>query len=204
MARFRKDEEEEPLELSYLQPEILPVEIMLELLREKGAIGPTCMNDRAKVVELFRLHVTPKPQRPFINNRRGIVLSKLRRRREGNKVEEGLNLNVIDSKRSMPGKRSSSSVSSGVINDASSSAADRLKPPPSCINHERKKIKLGGGTKTGNPVDIQMVRKEQPIIQVKNGTSKRPCELLQDDWSSLHLAHYPGSEAMEQDTTLPH
>lgn len=42
---------------------------------------------------------------------------------------------------------------------SSSDDKERLKPPPSCINAERKKIKLGSSTKTSGDLDFIVIKR---------------------------------------------
>ncbi|KAK3870493.1 hypothetical protein Pcinc_024285 [Petrolisthes cinctipes] len=137
-------EEEKESPISYLQPEILPIEVMKDLLREKG-LSTTLLEetDKTEIVQLFYKHVSPKFQRDYRNNRRGKLLKRMRERKEKKVDDYSWKKMVVESTGKVPTLSSSSSVSL-----ENTPGAERLKPPTSCIDPSRKTIKLGGSTKT--------------------------------------------------------
>ncbi|XP_042881796.1 uncharacterized protein LOC122259239 isoform X2 [Penaeus japonicus] len=94
--------------------------------------------DRGHIISLFHKHVCPKHRRDYRDNRRGKIMIAQRSKREKGSVDEDWKKMVMNSK-----ERSLSSS-----NTSDYASAERLKPPPSCINKERKTIKLGGSNKT--------------------------------------------------------
>ncbi|XP_047478630.1 uncharacterized protein LOC125031746 [Penaeus chinensis] len=131
--------QEEQNALSYMQPEILPIQIMIDVLKERGMKAASLQGtDRGHIICLFHKHVCPKHRRDYRENRRGKIMMAQRSKREKGSVDENWKKMVMDSKER--------SLSSSNASDYAS--AERLKPPPSCINTERKTIKLGGSNKT--------------------------------------------------------
>lgn len=129
-------------EIIYLQPEILPVQVMLDVLSKRG-MKPASLQlaERAHIIALFHKYVSPKHQREYRDNRRGKILTKMRRKLEKKSSEEDWQKLVMESK-------TSSLLSSTNVVLGDSAARERLKPPPSCINSDRKKITLGTATKS--------------------------------------------------------
>ncbi|KAK4292970.1 hypothetical protein Pmani_034293 [Petrolisthes manimaculis] len=136
-------EDEKESSISYLQPEILPIEVMKDLLREKG-LSTTLLEktDKTEVIQLFYKHVSPKFQRDYRNNRRGKLLKRMRERKEKKVDDCSWKKMVVESTGKAP------SLSSSSVSLENTPGAERLKPPPSCIDPSRKTIKLGGSTKT--------------------------------------------------------
>ncbi|KAG7162755.1 putative Developmental protein-like, partial [Homarus americanus] len=148
--------EEKQEKLSYLQPEILQMQVMVDLLKERGVKSPGLQQaDRARIIALFYKYVSPKHQREYRDNRRGKILTKMREKRERKTEVEDWQKLVMESK-----GRSSLLSSTNTIEGDSAAAGERLKPPPSCINPERKVIKLSGTAKTsGSSLDFIVIKR---------------------------------------------
>ncbi|KAJ8314469.1 hypothetical protein KUTeg_006619, partial [Tegillarca granosa] len=103
--------------------------------------------DKEYLIELFYRYVIPKPQRKYRLNRRGKLMTKkqiiMAKKRKITSPDEG----EPPEKKSTGDGNNSRFMSS--FKDPSSH--DRLKPPPSCINFERKKIKLSSSTSSSKP-----------------------------------------------------
>ncbi|XP_068211521.1 ashwin-like [Palaemon carinicauda] len=120
-------EEEKKNEISYMQPEILPVQFMETILKERGISSSALLNaDRKTIVKIFYKHISPKYQREYRENRRGKILKKARQKRERKIDSEDWKKLVIDPK----DIKSSSQYTSKHSSSYGSSSRDRLKPPP--------------------------------------------------------------------------
>ncbi|XP_071531091.1 uncharacterized protein [Panulirus ornatus] len=161
MARRGKVEvtvEEKQNEVSYLQPEILPVQVMVDVLKERGMKSATLQQvDRAQIIAMFYKHVSPKHQRDYRDNRRGKILKKIRQRREIKTKDEDWKKLVVESKDKVESKDRPLVSTDAAL--SSSAGKERLKPPPSCINSERKKIKLRGSAKTSGDLDFIVIKR---------------------------------------------
>ncbi|KAK7025484.1 hypothetical protein SK128_011680 [Halocaridina rubra] len=91
--------EEKKNEISFLQPEILPLHIMENILKQRG-FSPALIakTDRRDVIKYFYKHISPKFQRDYRDNRRGKILKKMRARRERKIAEDDWQSMLIDSK----------------------------------------------------------------------------------------------------------
>ncbi|XP_064092265.1 uncharacterized protein LOC135205483 [Macrobrachium nipponense] len=133
-GRFRNitfdtpEEEEKKNEISYMQPEILPVQFMETILKERGISSSLLVNaDRKTIVKIFYKHISPKYQRDYRENRRGKILKRARQKRERKIESEDWKKLIIDPK----DIKSSSHYSSSKYSSHGNSSRDRLKPPPS-------------------------------------------------------------------------
>lgn len=111
-----------------MQPEILPVQFMETILKERGIGASLLVNaDRKTIVKIFYKHISPKYQREYRENRRGKILKRARQKRERKIESEDWKKLLIDPK----DIKSSSHYSSSKYSSHGSSSRDRLKPPPS-------------------------------------------------------------------------
>ncbi|KAK8376205.1 hypothetical protein O3P69_008718 [Scylla paramamosain] len=159
---------EEPQKLSYLQPEILPVQVMVDVLKERG-IKPAILQqaDRLKIIHLFYKYVSPKYQRDCRDNRRGKLMKKIRERKAIHLKDEDWKMLVLESK----GKIFPNLSTKTTVNNE----GERLKPPPSCINTERKIIKLGSVTKTSSStgLDFLIIKKDDSDVTEDKESNKK-------------------------------
>lgn len=129
--------------VSYMQPEILTLSFMLELL-EKCHVHSSCLTGKSEdeIQTLFLEHVTPKPQRHYRATRVGKVLSAMQDKYGCSPIPDWQK-QVIESSGSSSALQPRTNLASLL---PATAASDRLKPPvESLINTERKIIKLGGG-----------------------------------------------------------
>ncbi|XP_045113082.1 uncharacterized protein LOC123505615 isoform X2 [Portunus trituberculatus] len=158
---------EEAQKLNYLQPEILPVQVMVDVLKERG-IKPAILQqaERLKIIHLFYKYVSPKYQRDCRNNHRGKLLKKIRESKATHLKDEDWKMLVVESKGNI---FPSLSTKSTVNNDG-----ERLKPPPSCINTERKIIKLGSVSKTSSTgLDFLIIKKDDSEVSEDKESNKK-------------------------------
>ncbi|XP_069170210.1 uncharacterized protein [Procambarus clarkii] len=162
-------------QISYLQPEILPVEVMLDVLKKRGIKSANLHQaERAHIITLFHKYVSPKHQREYRDNRRGKILTKMRRKLEKDSGEEDWKKLVMES------KDRSSLISSTNVVLGDSAARERLKPPPSTINSDRKKIKLAATANTsGTTLDFIVIKRrssEDSELSSSNKLQRLPQE----------------------------
>ncbi|PSN33924.1 hypothetical protein C0J52_19324 [Blattella germanica] len=113
-----------------------------------------CSMSKEQLVELFHRVAVPLPQRKYKENRRGKLLTKMRRKQErSNRKEE-----PAQHKSNITYGFSEASTSHRLeLHNNSHQSGDRLKPPPDAINFERKKIRLNSKS-SSDSVDLEDVR----------------------------------------------
>ncbi|ELT95398.1 hypothetical protein CAPTEDRAFT_208672 [Capitella teleta] len=148
MTGEEKPNESDALEM--LQPEIMAPEAILGLIKENNVkLERESELSKDELVELFYKHVAPQPQRKYRKNRGGqkltmnqVALDKHKRKHsDENSVERYSHLHALTSAHSSL----ASPKKSGLITTFDIPTVERLKPPPSAINMQRKTIKLSGG-----------------------------------------------------------
>lgn len=121
----------------FLQPELLNETALKQILELKCVKLPNVnAMSKAQLVEIFYRVAVPLPQRKYKDNRRGRLLTKMRRKQERSRQKT----ETAEKKSSITYGFSEASTSRG------HGTADRLKPPPDTINFERKKIKLSSSS----------------------------------------------------------
>ncbi|KAJ9591940.1 hypothetical protein L9F63_001542, partial [Diploptera punctata] len=110
---------------------------------------------KEQLVELFHRIAVPLPQRNYKDNRRGKLLTKLRRKQEriiqkAETMQEKSNVTYGFS------ESSNSLQQTSCISFNSHRTGDRLKPPPDSINFERKTIRLN--SKSSDSIDLENIR----------------------------------------------
>ncbi|XP_050686760.1 uncharacterized protein LOC126980675 [Eriocheir sinensis] len=150
----REAQDEEPRTLSCLQPEILPVQIMIDVLQERGMKAAVLQQaDREKIIHLFYKYITPKYQRDCRDNRRGRLMKKIRERKAIRLKDDDWKTLVTESK-----SKTSLGLSTKLV---ANNGGERLKPPPSCINTEKKVIKLGATAKaSAGDLDFVIIKRK--------------------------------------------
>ncbi|XP_023727696.1 ashwin isoform X2 [Cryptotermes secundus] len=135
-----------------LQPELLN-ETALKQILELRCVKLQNMNSmsKAQLVEIFYRIATPLPQRIYKDNRRGRLLTKMRRKQERSRKKA----EIIEKKSSISYGFSEASTSH---EHGSHSTGDRLKPPPDTVHFEHKKIKLNSSSGSDDLKSIQMKR----------------------------------------------
>ncbi|XP_041352471.1 ashwin-like [Gigantopelta aegis] len=138
-----------PSEIDWLYPELLTKDGLILILSQRyiqdANLGEL---DKQDLLDLYYKYIIPLPQRKYRPNRRGremtkkqIILAK-KRRLEWKDSEEP------------PAKKKSDIASSRFMSSFDpSSSQSRLKPPPSCVNFDKKVVKLGSGTKLSSPTN---------------------------------------------------
>ncbi|XP_045113085.1 uncharacterized protein LOC123505615 isoform X3 [Portunus trituberculatus] len=122
--------------------------------------------ERLKIIHLFYKYVSPKYQRDCRNNHRGKLLKKIRESKATHLKDEDWKMLVVESKGNI---FPSLSTKSTVNNDG-----ERLKPPPSCINTERKIIKLGSVSKTSSTgLDFLIIKKDDSEVSEDKESNKK-------------------------------
>ncbi|KAL8578092.1 hypothetical protein ACOMHN_055412 [Nucella lapillus] len=127
--------------VDWLYPELLSKEGLTEILQRFVKLPDDIESiSRDDLLDLYYQFVIPQPQRKYRQNRRGrdmarkqIVQNKKRKITGPDFTEPSV-------------KKSTAEPSSRLLTsfEAGPPAGDRLKPPPSCINFDKKVIKLGG------------------------------------------------------------
>lgn len=133
-----------------LQPELLS-ETALKQILELRCMKLQNMNSmsKAQLVEIFYRVAAPLPQRNYKDNRRGRLLTKMRRKQERSREK----IETIEKKSSITYGFNEASTSH---EHGSHSTGDRLKPPPDTKNFEHKKIKLNFSSSRSN--DLESIR----------------------------------------------
>ncbi|XP_060068363.1 ashwin-like [Ylistrum balloti] len=135
----------------WLYPELMAKEGLLDILRQRYVSHPDIERlEKEELVELYYKYVIPLPQRKYRMNRRGremtrkqILLAKKR------KITAPDDTEPVKKKQYEDSTVNSRLISS--FNDPSK--GERLKPPPSCIDFNKKTIKLGSGPKSSPTQD---------------------------------------------------
>ncbi|XP_056014095.1 uncharacterized protein LOC125673838 isoform X2 [Ostrea edulis] len=98
--------------------------------------------DKDQLVDLYYTYIIPLPQRTYRNNRRGREMTRRQiaqaKKRKSSSVETG-----SSDKKKM---KSADSESRFLTPYNLPLSGERIKPPPSCIDFGKKKIKLGSGS----------------------------------------------------------
>ncbi|KDR22614.1 ashwin-like [Zootermopsis nevadensis] len=134
-----------------LQPELLN-ETALKQILESRCVKLQNLNflSKAQLVKIFYQVAVPLPQREYKDNRRGKLLTRLRRKQE-----------INSQKTDDSGKKSS--ITCG-FSEASTShglhgTGVRLKPPPDTINFEHKKIKLRSSSSRSDDLESIQIKR---------------------------------------------
>ncbi|XP_045195614.2 ashwin-like [Mercenaria mercenaria] len=133
-------------QFDWLYPDLIPRNELISILKQRYIKTESLeLLDKDELVELYNKYIIPLPQRKYRVNRRGqemskkqVIASKKRRLASSDEASD----DQPKSKRRSAGNLLTS------FDLPSSGTGDRLKPPPSCINFEKKKIKLNNSSKT--------------------------------------------------------
>uniref|UniRef100_A0A1B6MAC6 Uncharacterized protein n=1 Tax=Graphocephala atropunctata TaxID=36148 RepID=A0A1B6MAC6_9HEMI len=146
--------------LKLIQPDLMPVEELVDVLRERS-VPPDLLNQQKdQLVSLFRRVALPLPQREHRQNYRGILLTKLQKKAERLKISTSPTKDTKSYTVGISGKPSLSECSKedNVMND-------RLKPPPDLINYQRKTIRLkrisGASEQSSSELDKIVIKKHK-------------------------------------------
>lgn len=134
----------------FLQPELLNETALKQILELRCVKLPNMKAmSKAQLVEIFYRVAVPLPQRKYKDNRRGRLLTRMRRKQER-------------SRQKTETAEKKSSITYG-FSEASTShrhgTADRLKPPPDTINFERKKIKLSSSSSRSDDLESIQIKR---------------------------------------------
>ncbi|XP_035828372.1 uncharacterized protein LOC101860928 [Aplysia californica] len=144
----------QPPDIDWLYPDLLSRDGLIYILKQRY-IQPGGSDldslDKEELVELYNRYILPLPQRKYRNNRRGremtkkqIILAKKRNIAASDDDDE-----------SQPSNKNSMQCppSKGLVNSFGLPGS-RLKPPPSCIDFNRKVVKLSSAKKNSTvPMD---------------------------------------------------
>ncbi|GLH07152.1 Uncharacterized protein GBIM_12681 [Gryllus bimaculatus] len=159
-------------DIIFLQPHLLTKASLIHVLEQK------CMNlkhlqvmRKDNLVELFQRIALPLPQRKYRQNRRGKLMTKLQKKREGHmkkpqETHSGVSIGFGEASSAQP------RVGLGI--------GDRLKPPPDAVNFERRKIRLTSGSNKSSDLDH---------IQIKRRKSDSENGLIEDDKQGTNREH---------------
>ncbi|XP_060584673.1 ashwin-like [Ruditapes philippinarum] len=138
-------ESEEVKQIDWMYPDLMPRDELVSILKQRYIKTESLeLLNKDELVELYNEYIIPLPQRKYRPNRRGremtkkqIIASKKRRLESSDEASDDQPKN----------KRRSTGNLLTSFDLPASGTGDRLKPPPSCINFEKKKIKLSNSTK---------------------------------------------------------
>ncbi|KAK3582037.1 hypothetical protein CHS0354_025643 [Potamilus streckersoni] len=122
-----------------LYPEILSHSDIVNLFKQRCIkVDGLEKLEKHKLVELFYRYILPLPQRKYRLNRRGRLMTK-------NQIQLAKKRKLSSTTTQDEGEPVLKKKSSGLLNsfDLGSSSSERIKNPVTCINMERKTIKLG-------------------------------------------------------------
>ncbi|XP_054271177.1 ashwin-like [Macrosteles quadrilineatus] len=150
--------------LKLIQPELLSVEELENILKERSVPSSKLPQSKDELVSLFKTVAFPLPQREFRENYRGLMQS--RKKAERKRI---CLASVSEHKSFTFGVNEASSSTRHPIEQKS----DRLKPPPDSINHERKKIRLSSNNSTD--LDKIVIKKRKPSERSDSVEDKQYC-----------------------------
>lgn len=129
----------------WLYPELLSQDRLVEILRQRY-IRRTDLEQLQKdeLVDLYYKFIIPLPQRTYRQNRRGQEMTRRQATMENQRVTSSQGEENSDRKR----MRNSGPESRFLTSYNLPSTGERIKPPPSCIDFGKKKIKLSSGSAT--------------------------------------------------------
>lgn len=132
-------------QFDWLYPDLIPKQELISILRKRYIKADSLeMLDKDELVELYNKYILPLPQRKYRVNRRGQQMTKKQVLAEKKRRLESSEENKDDQPKT---KRRTSGNLLTSFDIPSSGSGDRLKPPPSCVNFEKKKIKLNSNSK---------------------------------------------------------
>ncbi|KAK7108169.1 ashwin-like [Littorina saxatilis] len=134
--------------IDWLYPELLSKEGLVEILSQRFVKLPDDTEHTSKddLLELYYKYIIPRPQRQYRQNRRGREMTK-------KQILQSKKRKITGPDDSEPPAKymKSAEYSRPVTSFDGVAVGNRLKPPPSCINFEKKVIKLGGSSTTQSP-----------------------------------------------------
>ncbi|XP_050392297.1 ashwin [Patella vulgata] len=121
-----------------LYPELLSRDVLIKVLHQRYIQKTNIQSlDKEELLNLYYQYILPLPQRKYKLNRRGREMTKKQILKA--KKRRFVNTSTTDGD---PPKKKRLSTESLLITPSGSPSANRLKPPPSCINYDKKVIKL--------------------------------------------------------------
>ncbi|KAK3098529.1 hypothetical protein FSP39_020367 [Pinctada imbricata] len=162
---------------------------------------------KEELVELYYKYVIPLPQRKYRMNRRGremtkkqIVIAKKRKLFQKDDSEP------LAKKSHMEEQNSSRLLTS--FSDPSGSVGNRLKPPPSCIDHAKKTIKLSAKTnnsplKKSETGGSDTNNKTKDISGTVNSSGKKKIKLISFSSPSSSTSASPSPTAKSPTSKSP-
>ncbi|RUS90347.1 hypothetical protein EGW08_001842 [Elysia chlorotica] len=128
----------------FMYPDLLSKDGLLHVLRQRYL---SCLHDdlesleKEALVDLYNRYILPLPQRTYRPNKAGQVMTRCQKMLDRKRK---ITFPDVVERNSSAKKACVEETSSGLINHQRSPlpSGDRLKPPPSCINFERKRVKL--------------------------------------------------------------
>eukprot|EP00105_Crassostrea_gigas_P029394 XP_011451329.1 PREDICTED: ashwin [Crassostrea gigas] len=129
----------------WLYPELMSQDKLVKILRQRY-IRRTDLEQLQKdeLVDLYYKYIIPLPQRTYRKNRRGQEMTRRQAAMEKKKGTSFQGEESSDRKRT----RNSGPESRFLTSYNLPSSGERIKPPPSCIDFGKKKIKLSSGSAT--------------------------------------------------------
>ncbi|XP_061169549.1 ashwin-like [Saccostrea echinata] len=183
----------------WLYPELLSEEKLVQILRQRY-IRHTDLTQLAKeqLVDLYYKYIIPLPQRTYRNNRRGREMTKRQivqaKKRKSSLTEVG-----------SPDKKKVKSVGSESrfltsFNLPSSGSGERIKPPPSCINFEKKKIKLSSSSTSSKAGTVTKLSEEKTKTSIKLKQNGGNSEKIDNSESTKATEHTKSTSSPEKRT----
>ncbi|GFO27248.1 Ashwin [Plakobranchus ocellatus] len=130
----------------FMYPDLLSKDGLLYVLKQRyisHTHGDLDSLDKEALVDLYNRFILPLPQRTYRQNRKGQQMTQAQkvndRKRKIHFLDRDVNTNTTAKRKSL-----AAGPSTGLINhhNSPSKSVSRLKPPPSCINFEKKVIRL--------------------------------------------------------------
>ncbi|XP_072178880.1 ashwin-like [Diadema setosum] len=189
--------------LDLLQPELLSVDTLVDILEERCIrLDASQKEDKETLVEIFLRTVTPKPQRRPRENRRGQLTAKVIEKLDAVRARQMPRRGVTDSKQSSGNaikrdRKGGLLISTNL--DSSQDGISRLKPPPVVINKSKSVVKLNQGKSSDSnrdtpksPTGNLKIRK---LVSGQSSSSSSPSSLssspLSPSSSTLKLVRSP-------------
>jgi len=165
MAGCSSDDSQKLPEIDWLYPDLLSKDGLIYILKQRY-IGQSDEElekmEKEDLVNLYYSYILPRPQRQYKQNRRGremtkkqIIMAKKRK------------LELPDEKAEPSKKKfAPNNKSAGLVNSFDIPTS-RLKPPPSCVNFEKKTVKLNSSSTTKNEQEKVSLNKPSPNKTIK-------------------------------------
>ncbi|XP_062620313.1 ashwin-like [Saccostrea cucullata] len=184
----------------WLYPELLSEEKLVQILRQRFIRHKDLTQlDKEQLVDLYYKYIIPLPQRTYRNNRRGREMTK-RQIVQAKKRKSSLNEADSPDKKKVKSAGSESRFLTS-FNLPSSGSGERIKPPPSCINFEKKKIKLSSGSTSSKAATVtKKLSEEKTKTSLKLKQNGGNSEKTDNSESSKATEHTKSASSPEKRT----